>query len=118
MAGGFIMREELDLMAQELMGYRTLAEKEMYLIEQGRIPHIEKDSKVSKVLSAEDPDRFCKIGSYFYYRKEEDSDRKYRNICRINGEYLYEKFPLIFEFYDEYINDISYEDSNSKLKVR
>ena len=110
--------EKLEEMAKELTEYRTLAEKDSYLRENGRIQHIKLNSMASRVLSAEDPGRFCNVGSYFYYRKPEDSDRKYRNICKANGEYLYELYPLIFEFYDEYANGNVYEDKNEKLKVK
>ena len=111
-------KEELEVMAQELVKHRTLEEKREYLLEQGRVQHIPEDSKLSWALSIAYPERFCNIGSYFYYRKPQDSDKKFFNICIVNGRYLYEKYPIIFEFYDEYVNGISYEEEQENQKTR
>jgi len=111
-------KEELEIMSQELLEHKTLMEKKEYLLEQGRVQHIPEDTKLSTALSEAYPERFCNIGSYFYHRKFQDSDKKYFNICLVNGKYLYEKFPIIFEFYDEYVNGISYEEEQEKQKLR
>ncbi len=110
---------DLESMALEMVGH-TLEEKEAYLLENNRVAHIPVDSKLSKVFSEQDKKRFENVGACFYFRKENDSELKYQRICKMVGEYLFEKNPVVFEFYDEFINGNVYEDSymptNSKSK--
>ena len=102
------MNNDLDELALNLTKYKTLKEKQDYLLSMGRTQHIVSESKLSKILSEQDPERFINVGAIFYYRKDNDSERKYKNICIKNAEALYEHNPLIFEFYDEYINGYDY----------
>ena len=45
-------------MAEELIQYKTLNEKQTYLAQNGRLSHIIPGSKISKTLSEIDPQRF------------------------------------------------------------
>ena len=106
---------DLEIMAIELMNYHTLEEKEEYLLEKGRIAHIPKNSKLSKIISKIEEKRFYRIGDFFYCRKEEDTDQKYYKICIMNGEFLFENYPLLFEFYDEYVNGYTYTEEDIEV---
>ena len=110
--------KSLDTMAEELIQYKTLNEKQTYLAQNGRLSHIIPGSKISKTLSEIDPQRFLNIGANFYFHKDSDSNLKYQKICIHNAEYLYEYFPLIFEFYDEYLNSINYEEQHNSYKSK
>ena len=103
------MEDNLYSMAEELFECKTLEKKQEYLIKKGRVQHIMNESGYSWALSEADPDRFINVGSNFYYRKPNDTIRKYNTICLNNGKYIYEHYPLIFEFYDELMNGITYE---------
>jgi hypothetical protein len=108
--GDTMSNHNLDDLALNLLERKTLLQKQEYLLQEGRVQHIIEESKLSKILSKQNPDRFVNVGAIFYFRKDNDSDRKYRNICIRNAEYLYEHHPLIFEFYDEYINGTDYSE--------
>ena len=105
-------------MAIEIAKCRTLDEKEEFLLSNNRISHIPKESKLSKILSRENPKRFSKVGEFFYFRSEEDSLQKYHDICKMVGEYMFEKYPILFEFYDEYLNGYTYDEENIKQIIK
>ncbi len=108
----------LDDIAKELVEHKTLLEKQACLLSHGRTFHIAPGSGVSKVLSDIYPERFSNIGSNFYFRKDSDTDKKYQSICIRDAEYLYEFYPLIFEFYDEYMNGMSYDEEQKCHKKK
>lgn len=108
----------LDSIAKALVEHKTLMEKQACLLSYGRTFHIAPGSSTSKVLSDIYPERFSNIGSNFYFRKDTDTDKKYQNICIKAAEYLYEYYPLIFEFYDEYMNGITYNESQNYYKKK
>ena len=112
------MEKDLDKIAEELFKCRTLLSKQDYLINNGREQHIKEKSGLSWALSTIDPERFINVGSFFYYRKDSDSEKKYKKICLINGKFLYENYPLIFEFYDEWLNGYTYENINDIIKQK
>ena len=54
----------------------------------------------------ENPERFIRIGSKSVDRNKFSTLDEYNRACMSNAAYLYERFPLIFEFYDELMNGI------------
>lgn len=96
---------DLKRMATKMIGM-SLGDMETFLYSLGRERHLKYETGEGFRLRDENPLRFFKVGQSFYTRKPGVSDEKYRSACISNATYLYEKFPLIFEFYDELENGI------------
>lgn len=92
--------------AREKMKGMSLREQEEYLESIGRKSHIEIESGQSEEESKKNPERFIKVGSQTADREECESDEEYKEMCLSDAKILYEKFPVIFEFYDELVNGI------------
>ena len=95
----------LEKIASKMVGMNMM-EMETLLYSLGRERHLKYETQAGYTLSKKEPERFFKVGKYFYVRKPGVSDAEYRRACISNATYLYERFPLIFEFYDELANGI------------
>ena len=94
------------------MSHMNVGEQEGLLRSLGRIQHIEFETGESTKLARENPERFMKIGSKTIDRKSYgQSDEEYKKACISNAKFLYERFPLIFEFYDELMNGIVLQET-------
>lgn len=74
---------------------------EMY----GRKQHIPYETGRSFDLAKVNPMRFYNIGVKTFPREKfKGTSEEYIKACVSNAIYLYERFPIVFEFYDELIN--------------
>ena len=69
------------------------------------------------VLAKENPERFIRVGDRLAIRKLDMSDEQYREICIKKAIYLYEQYPIAFEFYDELTNGLD-EVERIKQKIK
>ena len=95
--------EKLKSLEAGLQTCRNVGEMEDYLLENWRPQTIEYETGLSETLAEEEPDRFFSIGSRVLDRGE-FSEKEYREKAITNAKYLYERFPILFEFYDECMN--------------
>ena len=97
---------DLEIIAK-LLENKNLSEKERILVLAGRIQHIAFETGKSSELIKEDPQRFINVGSKTLNREDCKSEEDYKEACISNAAFLYERSPLIFEFYDELMNGIA-----------
>lgn len=106
----------LEEIAKKMTQMKNLGQQEELLESLGRQQHIAYETGASVQLAKENPERFMRIGSKTIDRASYGkSDEEYKKACISNAEYLYERFPIIFEFYDELMNGIvQQEDITTK----
>ncbi len=92
---------ELEKLAEKLQNLDNLSDQEKYLFAQGRERHIDATKEGAENLSKENPKLFIRVGSQVVPKEEFDTNEEYEKTCIKRAKYLYEKFPIIFEFYDE-----------------
>ena len=108
-------KEELEYIAGR-MSSLTMGECCDLLESIGRREHIKYDGKVLNRLTDEEPERLKKIGSRTINRETfEGTDEEYDRECISSARYLYEYFPIIFEFYDELMNGIVHQDDHKEI---
>lgn len=107
---------ELKEIEEQLKSFEYICDMEKYLWDIGRKPHYEYDFFECQRLEKEEQERLFNLGTGFYVRTAEDDDEKYKKTCIANALRAYENYPALFEFYDEYKNGISHENSGPTTK--
>ena len=92
------------------MSKMKLGEQEDLLESLGRTRHIEFETGESERLAEEDPARFFRVGYKLVGDARGKSDEEYARSCIETAKYIYERNPIIFEFYDELMNGIVQEE--------
>lgn len=101
----------LDDIELQLKKFEYVSDMEKYLRDIGRTPHYDYDFFECLRLEKEEQERLFYVGTGLYVRQPDDDDEKYRKVCVANAIRAYENYPALFEFYDEYKNGISYQNS-------
>ena len=106
----------LEELAEKLKN-KNLREAEEILTMFHRTRHINYETGESYKLAEEDPERFINVGKRTL-EKQGMKDEEYIKACISNATFLYERFPLIIENYDELENGIVYDEENIKPKEK
>jgi hypothetical protein len=97
----------------------NITEKASFLHILGRKAHIEIETGESTKLVEENPERFIKIGTRTTPKEGfEGTEEEYLKTCISDAIYLYEEFPIIFEFYDELENGIVQQEMTEPVPQR
>ena len=101
---------------EELKECDTLEDMSHMLEESGRVIHIDYNLDKAWELEDKESDRLFNVGACFY--DGDASDKHYRKECIQDALFLYDSFPLIFEFCDELKNGTKYDNSGPKLVIK
>ena len=101
---------------EQLKECDTLVDMSNLLENSGREVHVDYNSDKAWELEEKEPDRLFNVGACFY--EGEETDKYYRKECIQDALFLYDSFPLIFEFCDELKNGTKYENAGPKLVIK